>query len=209
MNIIVDTADAEQFLDGMGKDQIPFAASVAVNQTAKDVQGAQRLQIASEFILRRADFILRGVKIPRFSNKNDAEIATEILIDDKTDFMRKFERGEPKESIAGKNLAIPIAARPAKDALVPRELRPKNLQLRGSATSGAADQFKGKFGTFIVRGVGILQRVQGHVRLLYLFRRVAQTPPVLHFYEIGQRIVQAKWPENWARAFAAAIRSAK
>jgi len=207
--IQVDTAGAEAYLDGIWRDQIPFTASLAVNQTAKDVQAAERGNIAGEFVLRRPDFIFRGVKIPRFSNKADPEIAAEILIDDKTDFLRKFEAGTPKESIAGKQLAIPIAARPSKGELVPKQLRPRELQLRAHRTAGDKVQLKGKFGTFAIRGRGIFQRVEGHVRLLYLFRRVARTPAVLRFVEIGQQIVAENWPKNFAAAFARAIRTAK
>lgn len=212
MEIRVDTAEAEQYLDGVWKDQIPFAASLAVNQTAKDVQAEERTHIAGTFILRRADFIMRGVKIPKFSNKADPEIAVEVTIDDQVDFLRKFEGGITKAPTASGSLAIPIEARASKGELVPRQLRPKQLAFQASATSGAADQFKGKLGTFIVRGLGIVQRLHGHVRgtrLLYLFRKTARTPAVLNFHEIGERIVQAKWPINFAAAFARAIRSAK
>jgi len=207
--IQVDTADAEAYLDGIWRDQIPFAASLAVNQTAKDVQAAERGDLAGEFILRRPDFIFRGVKIPRFSNKADQVIAAEIVIDEKTDFLRKFEAGTPKESIAGKQLAIPIAARPARGEIVPQQLRPRELQLRVHRTASDKVQLKGKFGTFAIRGLGIFQRVEGKVRLLYLFRRVAHTPAILRFVEVGQQIVAENWPKNFAAAFARAIKTAR
>lgn len=209
MEIRVDTAEAEAYLDGIWKDQIPFAASVAVNQTAKDVQAEERLNIAGEFILRRADFVLRGVKIPRFSNKADAEIAAEILIDEKTDFLRKFEAGVTKTPLQGSQLAIPIAARPSKGEIVPKVLRPRKLGLRAHTTAGGKVQLKGKFGTFVIRGLGILQRAEGVVRLLYRFRPSARTPAILRFHEIGERVVREKWPSNFVAAFTRAIRSAK
>ena len=208
--IRVDTAEAEAFLDGMWRDQIPFAASVAVNQTARDVQAEIRTHIAGTFTLRRADFILReAVKIPRLSNKADGEIAVEILVTDRADFMRKFESGVPKESIVGKSIAIPVAARPSKGELVPKNLRPKQLQLRAHRTAGDKVQLKGKFGTFAIKGLGILQRVEGQVRLLYLFRKKVATPAVLRFVELGTQVIHEHWPQNLANAFARAIRTAK
>lgn len=209
----VDTSEAEQFLEGLHKDQIPFAASLALNNTAKAAQRGLQTHLASTFILRRADFVLKeAVKIPAFSTKTDDPMAVEVLATERADFMHKFESGITKTSITGGALAVPIEARPSKSALIPRQLRPKQLQLRGHATSGAQDQFKGKLGTFTIRGLGILQRLHGHIRgtrLLYLFRRSAKTPPSLRYQEIGRRIVAKVWPENFAAAFARAIRTAK
>lgn len=206
----VDTSEAETFLEGLFKDQVPFAASVALNRTAKDAQKAIQTNIAGAFVLRRADFILRETaKIPKFSNKNDPELAVEILATDRVQFMRKFEHGRPKESITGGSLAVPIAARPSKGDLVPKQLRPRQLRLRAHRTRTGKVQLKGKFGTFAIRGLGILQRAEKQVRLLYAFKKRVPTPAVLRFREIGERTVKAVWPGHWAKAFAEAIRSVK
>lgn len=212
----VDTSEAESFLDGLWKDQIPFAASLALNTTAKDAQRAIQTHVAGAFILRRADFILRETaKIPRFSNKNDPELSVTIQATQSVDFMHKFEGGITKESITGRQLAIPVAARPSKGELVPQHLRPRELRLRAHRTATGKVQLKGKFGTFVIKGVGIFQRDPGEasfaseIRLLYLFRRRARTPASLRFREIGERVVRETWPGHWAAAFARAIRTAR
>ena len=64
--ITVDTSDAEQFLDGLYREQIPFAASLALNRTAKDVQEAERGELLANFTVRQARFILDSVRIPAF-----------------------------------------------------------------------------------------------------------------------------------------------
>jgi hypothetical protein len=211
--IRVDTSEAETFLDGLYKDQIPFAASLALNQTAKDAQRAIQTHVAGTFILRRAQFVLQETaKIPRFSNKNDPELAVEILATDRADFMRKFEEGIAKESIRGVSLAIPIGARLSRDEIIPKGIRPRALQLRAHRTASGKVQLKGKFRTFAIKGLGIFQRIGpalADIKLLYLFKKRVKTPAVLIFKQTAEKVIAAKWAENFAAAFARAIRSAK
>jgi hypothetical protein len=236
----VDTSEAETFLEGMWKDQIPFAASLALNTTAKDAQRGIQTHVAGEFILRRADFVLRETaKIPRFSTKTDRELSVEILATDKADFMRKFEAGTPKTSRTGGAIAVPGEWK-LRDEIIPKHLRPRALQLRAHRTKaaiaesiisfgspsaaqiksgaykqharGGKVQLKGKHRTFVLKPIGIFQRIgpkRSDIRLLYLFKKQVVSPAVLMFKQTAEKVIAAKWTENFAQAFSRAVRSAK
>lgn len=212
MKIRVDTSEAETFLDGMFKDQIPFAASKALNDTAKDAQRAIQQHVAGTFTLRRADFILRETaKIPRFSNKHDPELAVEIMATERADFMHKFEGGLTKISRTGGSVAVPGEWK-LRDEIIPAELRPRALKLRAHRTEAGKVQLKGKLRTFVAKPVGIFQRVgpgRSDIRLLYLFKKAVKTPAVLMFKQTAEKVIASKWAENWAKSFAQAIRTVK
>lgn len=209
----VDTSEGESFLEGLYKDQIPFAASLALNNTAKDAQRAIRTHIAGTFILRRADFVLReAAKIPQFSKKTDEPMAVEILATERADFMHKFESGMAKTSTTGGSVAVPFGARLLRDEVIPRHLRPRALKLRAHRTKTGKVQLKGKHRTFAIKGLGIFQRFgprKGEVRLFYLFKKAVKSPAVLIFKQTAEKVIAGKWAENFASAFARAIRSAK
>jgi len=232
--IRVDTSEAEAFLDGLYRDQIPFAASLALNRTAKDVQQAEQGELAANFILRQPAFILQSVRIPKFSNKNDSPMEVVIEIGEKGAFLRKFQAPGVKQAL---DPAMPIAIpstniRPNISDLVPLGLYPKNLRLvprRGVTgiigpkrhiTSRGVVQLKGKQRTFVLdpaehRGVkvwGVYQRYgpgPQDVRLLWTLKSRIPIPKRLDFVPVGERVVRERWPIRWAEAFAQAIRSAR
>jgi hypothetical protein len=230
----VDTSEAEAFLDGLYKDQIPFAASLALNRTAKDVQDAERGELAANLILRQPQFILQSVRIPKFSNKNDSPMEVTVEIGEKAGFLRKFQAPGVKQAL---DPAMPIAIpstniRPSISDLVPLGLYPKNLRLvprkgvtgilapNRHITSRGVIQLKGKQRTFVLdpaehRGVkvwGVYQRFgpgPHDVRLLWTYKSRIPIPKRFDFFPVGERTIAERWPIRWAEAYAEAIRSAR
>jgi hypothetical protein len=234
MKILADTQDAERFLDGLHRDQVPFAASLGLNQTAKDVQAAERVALQGSFILREPRFLLQSIRIPRFSNKNDPQLEVTVEIGPKASFLLKFQTGGEKVAL---DRALPIAIpspalRPSPGAVVPRALYPKALRLvprrdikgvlpaQRHVTRRGVEQLKGKRRTFVldptihfgVKTWGVYQRTgpgRGDIRLLWIYKQRIRIPQRFDFVPIGQRTAAARWPENFAQSFARAVRTAK
>jgi len=208
----LDLKAFEDILTDAKDRQIPFATSRALNDVALGVQSSEREGIGRRFILRRPDWILKGVKIPRFSNKNDKPISVSVEMDQgagRGNIMSKFEGGGTKTSTAGHDVAVPIAARPAITDIVPAELRPKALELQQVGNS-----VRGKNRTFLVTlksgKRGIFQRVgPGNIRLLYWLTPSVQLPAILEFYANAKARIPALWVEAFRKRFAEAKATAK
>lgn len=207
--VAVDTRPAETYLGGVHRKQIPFAASKALNDTAKQAQKAVRANLAATFILRRPDFILReGAKIPQFSTKERLEV--ELQVSRRADMLGKFEKGGEKRPTRSRNLVIPAAARPSIRDVLPTHLRPRKLRLRPHGTSG--NVLVGRHRTFLIKDKGLFQRTgpgRSDVILLFSMTPRARVTASLHFEDITRRVIRESWPEHFARAFALAVRTAK
>lgn len=193
------------------KEQLPFAASLALNNTTKGAQAFVQQGIRENFVIRRDWVLTEGVKISHFSNKRDDPMYTRIQVGDKADFMEKFQPGGTKTSRAGKNVAVPILARPGKTGLVPLNLRPKNLHLRSVGRAIRGDQH-----TFLMTTAGgkqgIFQRTGSGKRdyiLLYWLTPSVPIPANLHFEERVIQAVEKLWVQEFERAFQQAMDTAK
>ena len=228
----VDTSHAQAYLGGLYADQIPYATSRAVNDTAKDAQAAVRVHIEQHFILRRRAFVLGSILIPRFSTKRDDPIRCDVVIGRKAPWLPKFETGQPKVGTALEPVAIPTGnLRSAPSALVPLSMYPKNLRLvprrsvtgvlgaQRHVTTRGVEQLKGKRRTFVLdptlhRGVrtwGVWQRVgpkRSDIRLIWVYKHRIPTPRLLPFSQIVETTVEARFQAHFARHFAEAARTA-
>lgn len=232
--IKVDTSEAVSFLNGLYAEQIPFAASLALNRTAKDVQDAERGELLANFVVRQPQFILGSVRIPAFSKKTDSPMQVTIEIGDRGGFLRKFQAPGVKQALDPTTpIAIPSTnIRPSFGDLAPRSLYPKNLRLvprRGvkgilpaqrHVTARGVVQLKGKLRTFVLdpkehRGVStwaVWQRTgpgKHDIRMLWVYKTRIPIPKRLDFVPVGERVVRERWPIRWAEAFAQAMRSAR
>ncbi len=193
------------------KEQIPFAASLALNNTAKGAQSFVCEGERANFVIRRDWVLTESVKITHFSTKHEDPMYTRIQVGDKADFMNKFEGGGTKTSRSGGNIAVPIMARPGKAGLVPESLRPRNLHLLPYGRSIRGDQR-----TFImdVQGgrKGIFQRTGPGKRdyiLLYWLTPSVPIPANLHFEERVIQAVEKLWAQEFERAFEQAMDTAR
>jgi len=193
------------------KEQIPFAASQATNDVAKAGQGMLWDAMRQNFLIRRPWVLQESVKITHFSTKRDNPIHTRIVVGDKADFMDKFEPGGVKTSRSGRNIAIPILARPGRGGVVPPELRPKNLHLHAVGKTTRGDQR-----TFLMKTrsgrEGIFQRTGPGPRdyiLLYWLTPQVPIPANLHFEATFRDAVERLWAKSFEQRFADAMASAR
>jgi hypothetical protein len=156
-------------IENVNKRQLPFATSLAVNETAKAAQQAVRAHVAGAFTLRKPQFILNTVKIEKydFATKRNPT-AFRLKIDDaptkgggRRDVLAKFEPGGSKTTL---DPTFPIAIpsrnlRPSFAELVPRAMYPGSLRLvprRGAVGAYYTNTLKGRkrkviFGTLPVQ----------------------------------------------------------
>ncbi len=195
-------------LNRMAANQVPFATSKAINETAKDFQKVQTAHIRKEFIERNPIFIKRAVKIKPFANKRRLSATVQIEPPGgqrTTDILSKFEEGGTKRPRQGRHLAIPIEVRRTKRGIVSKAQRPRAFQFRE-----IGKRIVGLKRTFIVPGVGILQRRgKRKVRLLYAFARAVPIPAALDFVENAKRVVRVIFPRRFRKAFQQAMRTAR
>lgn len=200
-------------LTAIAYDQVPFALSRTINEAAKTFQRLEQKGISSRFILRHGQWILNGVYIGRFSTKRDVPMSVTVEIDQTRELLWKFEDGDPKTA-RGENLAIPIAARPAKYLLVPDELRPKKLDFQMHTTRSGAEQWKGDLRTFIITmpdgRKAIMQRTgpgRRDTQLLFTLKPSAPTPAILEFQSTAEGSIVDAIERNFPIFFDEAVRT--
>jgi hypothetical protein len=209
IQIHVDTRAFERGMTELVKEQLPFAASRALNITTKEAQSGIQSRMRSNFTIRR-DWVTQQIKIKHFSDKHDDPMYTTIEVDPKADFLDKFEEGGVKTPRSSANLAVPIGARPNKSAIVPPQLRIKNLHLHAVGKAIRGDQR-----TFLMRAggrQGIFQRTGPGKRdyiLLYWLTPSVPIPRSLHFVETVMRIVEDRWARNLEQFLTEALATAK
>lgn len=224
MKVSTNAPEVKTWARWIYKDQIPFASSKAINETAKDFQKAQRQHMSRIFTIRRPWFVLRAVKIKPWAHKR--RLWAEVSIDPpggqkRADILTKFETQRWKTPFRGNVLAVPTDEVPTTGAgIIRKPYRPKQLfraaaqHGRGRAIGTKGNVWKGKKRTVLIRKPGgrgwIFQRqpAEGLTLLYTLVPRVRITPE-LHFHRIARRTVDANYPRHFAREFNKAIRTAR
>jgi hypothetical protein len=217
--------DLKQFdrLIGDAAKQVRFAASKALNATALQFQVAERARLGREFTLRRRDFVEKqGVKIARGDFATKTSLVVRIGMDEKADFLAKFEDGEDKKPTEGRlALAIPREVKRNKNEIVTKANRPRAFRFTQvhTATSTGVRIFKGARRVFMIQkpdGTGvILQRFgrgnseRAGVRVMYALTPKGTISASLHFVDTATKTVNERWAQNFERAFADAMRTAK
>jgi hypothetical protein len=171
--------------------QIPFIISVAINTTAIKAQERVRATMRSRFILRRASFIEKSVKIRPFSTKKTltARIQMESARADFNPWSR-FEAGAPKVGQGG-NIAIPTPfVRPNERRVIAASKRPRALKNSFIINKGGEKEIAFRTGT------GKRERI----RVAYILRKTTRTPKLLHFHDDVTNAVQ----EHFGSSFQAA-----
>ncbi|MEP6744359.1 MAG: hypothetical protein ABJB33_02600 [Gemmatimonadota bacterium] len=184
-----------------------------INNTLKKSQTAVWGTLAAYFTLRRRTFIERTIKITEFAKKTS--LSATLAVDPTRDFLAKFEEGGTKVSTQGKSLAVPIAARPNKSALIPPRFQIKNLQLTSVTNKNGKVTIQGARGTSLIRtghGAFILQRFgRGgkQTRVLYALERSVPIPATLGFDKVVRATIDEVWEGECGAAVERAISTAK
>jgi hypothetical protein len=216
----IDPRKLVKDMNDVGERQIPFAMMKTLNNTAEDVQAEQQEHIARKFTLRRPTFILNTVKINRGDFATKDNLRAIVRIDPDRDVLSKFEdRGQEDGTCS---LAMP-SRYPSKPSDLsrtssPTSSRPRALQLAECVHQRIGeDSPKGLKRTFMIQkpdgSGGIFQRQGAWQRVEYPSAVQAEgavpLPKSLQFVENATRVVNEKLPENWAKWFAEAMRTAR
>jgi hypothetical protein len=205
--------------------QVTFAAANALNDTVFEARDAVRTDVQGNFIVRRP-WVLQGIQVPSGGKATRDKLEAELVLDPTREFLAKFEKGGTKSPRAGGSLAIPEAARPTPQSLIPARLRPRRLQIADAAAQTISFKRKGGIGrgrirqknqglfrTFLVEGVGIFQRTGrgagSTTRLLYGFEPRAQIPADLHFERTAREVAARSYQRHFNTRFLEALRTAR
>lgn len=229
------TRQAERFLEGLVKDQLPFALSLGLNMLGNDFVQEEKRGIALRFTIRRPSFILPSVKMQRGTKASPNVLA---FIDPDQSILAKFELGGRRTAAAVGSLgtgrtvlgsiAIPqYLSATDKSGVVRQSLLPSNLGLaqarRLDKKSGRTEitraGMKGKRRTFVIApdrsfGLpdgGIFQRVgrgRRDIRLLFVLKPSVPVPPILQFEQTGKQVAEERWKPNMDVALQRALDTA-
>lgn len=187
--------EVERDLSDFARKQLPFATSLALNDTAEAVERGARRDLETR-LDKPTPFTLRGLLILRSSK---ARLWADVLIKDaQAAYLRWQETGGDRPP---KAKAIPVPVHIGRDSF--------GNMARGAVKRAAlgADVFSGRPGR---AGPGLFQRLKGGgLRLLVAFEPVAKYRPRLHFADNATRIANAMMPAAFERAMRRALTSAR
>lgn len=222
--INVDTKDVETYLLDLGKEnQLPFAMSKAINETAKLVQKAIQDSIKDGHInLRRAMFNIQSIKIGKWASKSD--LLSIIQIDPRAENLERLATGQDHINLNGKD----YIAFPNSKVFGSSIIRKENpLWIGNLKFHDTPHGLHGNENTFLIHsGNGtplILQNTSGKTgrknrrgtnkktdnRILYTLVKKSRTPLKLDFYGIAKRIIDQCLEEEARKAVQVAIDTAK
>ncbi|MDE8343757.1 MAG: hypothetical protein POG24_08055 [Acidocella sp.] len=189
-------------LSAFDEKQLPYTVSRAINMTLLDAQQQVQLRMPGEFILRRT-WIVKGIKVV-FSHKTNLV----GMIFSRDPFMARQEYGGNKIPMdGGKNIAVPLAARPNASSLIPKALLPANLGKASytiSLKSGKEVARKGIAGTafrLVSNGKTYLAlRTAAGLQMMYLLVPSTTVKPRLNLGEITQAVVKERFAINFFEA---------
>jgi hypothetical protein len=185
-------------LDDVGRKQVPYAASRAINEALLFARGQVRRELPEHFKIR-SNWVAKGIQV-RLSNKR----ALTGMIFTKDDFMARQEAGGDKPR-SGKEQAIPFAIR-GEDG------QQKTLKSRWPS------QMIGKDRAFMVRSetsrVGLVLRRNGRGKrknqvLYVLLGKTVKVKARWNFRKRVEEIANQVFPMTFKAELAAAIASRK
>ena len=238
MKIEINTKQFSAGLTEWQRNQLPFAASLAINAVTRAAQSAAQSSLDRNFTIApsKAPFMKRLVNIPQFATKARMEAIIAIqgpgTGPDRSFLLGRHELGgttiEPDPTKPFMQPSVNI--RDGDYALVPRSLYPSSLRLverrdvvgtlppKGRVTRKGTFQLQGKRGTFVldpktmfgVKQWGVYQREgPNDVRLLWIYRVKQTNKPRLKFYETVREAVTKSLEKAFRDAMARALATAR
>lgn len=222
----------ERYLEGLVRDQLPFALSLALNNLGIQFVVIQQNGIEMRFNIRRPNYILPTVKMTR-GTKQNPDVRT--FIDPERDILAKFEVGGVKRPgafgsrVVMGSIAIPIDHRATNDdgtirmAMLPSNLglaSVRRLSTKDSATELSRAGLKGARRTFVIPpgrspglpSGGIMQRIgpgRRDLALLFVLKPTIPIPAMLKFEETGKRVADEHWSVHMTNALERALATAR
>lgn len=221
----ITTKDPARFARELarGVDQIPFATSLAINNTALSIQDYQRRHNRIAFRIRNQMFWDRAIKIKPFARRG-SPVAV-LAVDppgglERADIVARHEEEGVRRPVQSRALAVPLGARRNVFRSIPRALRPRNMRWLGSYVSPRTGTgiriYYGQQRFWMFRrpdGTGLLFRRKGRgvgqLEVLYTFRRQTPVPARLNFVTNAEFVFAREFPEHFAAAFRRAAETAR
>jgi hypothetical protein len=187
--------EVERGLSDFARNQVPFATSVALNETAADVA-----KNATRGLARRLDrptrFTLRAFSIWRSTRRR---LAARVFAKDRQASYLAIQEEGGERTPTGRALVVPVAIRKDRHGNIPRR-GVKAALARPDTFSGAPGRGKG----------GIFQRIKGGgLRLLVSYAARAVYRPRLRFRADAEKTARARFAVQWERALRRAIETAR
>lgn len=127
ISMTINTAEFNRWLNGVAREQVPFATAKALTMTAKDAQGDLRGAAGQSMTLRN-QHTDRGLRISR-AEKRDGMLGmkSEVGSIDWYAADQMDERSNIRQPQAARYRYIPVKARPNKARAIPKRLKPAAL----------------------------------------------------------------------------------
>jgi hypothetical protein len=226
LSITVDANDVLANLKSIREDQVPFALSKAINDTALQFQRVELAHIHQAFTLRRPSWIDQSVRITHFAKKTEPWATIGIHPpggDQRADILGKFEDQTQKTASAGGSLAIPIDVKRNKFDIVTKGQRPRAFQFEKERTntSTGITIYRGKSRTFMVKfgdgrgwifkrvGAGAHGSLFEGTQVLYALKPEVAIHANLDFESNAVAVVEGAWHANFEAAYEAALATAR
>lgn len=223
----IRTKDPQVFAQALktGAQQIPFAMSNAINDTAKRIQEYQRRYMNMVFEVRRASFVNRAVKIKPFAKKTLPVAVLKVEPPGgpaRANVITRHERGGDRRPTSGRALSVPIEARRTKAGVVRKNERPRAFAFNRAYSSmrTRSEVYLGNRRTFMVRkadGSGFIAQRTGAgrtgtregIRVLYALKTRTPVPARLQFVENARFVFDREFTSIFAMAYTRAIQTAR
>ena len=197
LDIRADIKGVTKHLNRIQRKQIPFAASVAINTTLKDVQRAEQKQMKTK-LDRPTPQTIKALRV-KFSNKRNLQ-GEVFLLDWAAAYLKYQIQGGTRRTKGGTTAVPTKNARLNKYGNIPG--RRKGLVKRKTEFIAT---IKGQAGVWRRTGRGRKQ-----VQLIHAFIKNPSYPAGRWpFYRIAKGVVDNKFKRNFHKALSQALRTAR
>lgn len=201
---------------------LAFSVVQGINDTAKQIQAAQREELGKRFVLRTEkskNYLTKQAAIIKpFASVKMGNLFAEVSLGGKKKgvLLQGYEKGDERKPAKGSLIAQPVAGGPARPSFskpVQEAFTFKGMALRAVRSKGRdakpGKDYKGKHGTFTIAGVGVFQRIGNEreaIKLVYAYAKHQTLPAKLHWMKTAQDVANKWLEENITQAF---LRGAK
>jgi len=199
ITIKMDTKNVVKMLTNIAEKQIPYAASVALNNTAFIVKDDE-VKALDKHLDRPTPFTKRAYEVKKSTKQR--LIAT-IQMRQKQGEYLKYQVLGGSQAPKGKSFGMPVEGGQPLNQYGNLKIKPRSLLKQKTTFSGT-----------INGAPGIWRRLRGkanhgRVKLLVAYESKAKYKPILPFYEVAEDSVKANIEREFGKALAKALATAR
>lgn len=211
IHVKFEPVDFKEVSEKVSKN-IAFSCVQGINQTAKDVQKAERIELAQELMLRTPasrKFLENQVAKISFASLNQnakggARSYAEIFINPAGGkgkggvllLNALAIGGINREPAKGSIIAQPLTGSPSRPSTQSPIAKPLTFQ-QMKLKKNKSGEFKGKAGTFTIEGSGVFQRIDKNtIRKIYDYRTTQTLGQELDWFDVAEKVIKANLLNN-------------